>query len=176
MSETSGLRVLLHMCCAPCSTHVIEVLKQEHDIVLFFANSNIAPYEEYQKRLSEAHKIAAMHSLPLVEDRYDHEAWLAAVSGWEQEPEKGRRCTACFRFNLSRAAAYADGHGFDAFTTTLTVSPQKRSADIFAVGEALGAFLRVDFKKQDGFRQSVALSRQQGLYRQNYCGCEFSKR
>ncbi len=168
-------RVLLHVCCAPCATHAIERLRAEHEVVLFFSNSNIHPPEEYERRLAAARSLAARLALPLVVDAYEHAAWRTAVAGLEAEPERGRRCEACFAFNLARAADYARLHGFDGFTTTLTISPHKSSATIFRVGASLGPFLAVDFKKADGFRRGLALSREYGLYRQAYCGCEFSR-
>lgn len=169
-------RILLHVCCAPCATHSIEVLAMDYEVTLFFANSNIAPREEYEQRLAAARDLAARCSVPLVEDHYSHEEWLAHIRGLEHEPERGRRCEACFTFNLQRAAAYANKHGFDCFTTTLTISPHKDTATIFRVGETLGSFLDVDMKKKGGFQRAVQLTRQYGLYRQDYCGCEFSRR
>lgn len=169
-------RLLLHICCGPCSTHSIERLREAYALTGFFSNSNIAPREEYDRRLAEARRWAGSCDVPFVEDAYDHDAWRAAVRGLEQEPERGRRCEACFRYNLGRAARHAREQGFDLFTTTLTISPHKDSALIFRIGEALGPFLAVDLKKQNGFKRSLDLSRQHGLYRQSYCGCEFSLR
>lgn len=169
-------RVLLHVCCAPCSTHAIETLLREYDVTLFFSNANIDPADEYARRLESARQTAGAYDLPLVEDLYNHAAWQQHVAGLEGEPERGARCTKCFEFNLARAADYARTHGFDLFTTTLTISPHKDSRTIFAIGERLGPFLALDFKKKDGFRHSLELSRKHGLYRQTYCGCEFSRR
>jgi len=169
-------RILLHVCCAPCATHAVERLRDEHDVTLFFSNSNIHPRDEYEKRLAQARKLAERTDCPLVEDTYAHEDWLAFVAGLEAEPEKGQRCLKCFEYNLARAAEFAHRNGFDGFTTTLTISPHKSSTDLFRIGAALGDFLAVDFKKRDGFRRSIELSRQYDLYRQGYCGCEFSRR
>ena len=124
--------------------------------------------------------MAAFHSLSLIEDDYEHSSWLETVAGLEDEPEGGERCAKCFEFNLGRAAAYCAANGFDAFTTTLTISPHKNSKKIFSIGEKLAkendvVFLSQDFKKKDGFRQSIELSNKHSLYRQNYCGCEFSR-
>jgi len=152
------------------------VLRRDWDVTLFFSNSNIAPEAEYERRLTAARQLAAAAALPLVVDAYDHAAWLQAVRGLEDEPERGRRCESCFAFSLGRAAAYAREHGFEAFTTTLTISPHKSSPTLFRIGESLGGFLAMDFKKQDGFRRSVEASRRLGLYRQDSCGCEFSRR
>ena len=143
---------------------------------MFFSNSNIDTREEYERRLGEARKLAAAEGVPLVADAYDHADWLRAVAaGYEQEPERGRRCERCYRYNLSRTAGYAAAHGFEAFTTSLTVSPHKPSAKIFAASED-PRFLREDFKKKEGFKLSVKRAAELGLYRQAYCGCEFSRR
>ena len=167
--------LLLHLCCGPCATHPVQLLLRDYRLTLFFSNCNISPAEEYEKRLAGAREVARRHELPLVEDAYDHAAWLAHVRGWESAPEGGDRCRRCFEFNLLRAARHAGEHDFDLFTTTLTVSPHKNSAAIFEIGERLGPFLAIDLKKEDGFRKAVALSKQYGLYRQDYCGCEFSR-
>lgn len=166
--------ILLHVCCAPCATHPSRVLREHYTVVMFFSNSNIHPEEEYRKRLAEARRWARVESLPLIEDRYDHQAWLRHVRRWRKEPEGGRRCDLCFRFNLGRAAEYCKREGLEAFTTTLTVSPHKNARRIFEIGRSLGPFLEMDFKKRDGFKRSIELSGEHHLYRQCYCGCEFS--
>ena len=166
------MKLLLHTCCAPCSTHVIESLKKEHKITLFFSNSNIFPKEEYDKRLENAKKIAKIFDIELIEDEYDHKAWLELVKGLEKEPEGGKRCEKCFEFNLARAARYVENGDFDMFTTTLTISPHKDSDIILNIGKKFKNFLDLDFN--DGFDHSIELSKKYELYRQNYCGCEFS--
>ncbi len=171
-----GKKLLLHVCCAPCSTHAIVEMQKEYEVTLLFSNSNIYPKEEYEKRLAEAKKISKIYGLPLVVDEYDHESWLNEIKGLENEPEKGLRCEKCYEYNLSRTATYAIEHGFDSFTTTLTISPHKDSPTIFRIGKRLGSFLEKDFKKMDGFQKSTLLSKEHGLYRQDYCGCEFSMR
>lgn len=145
---------------------------------MFYANSNIDTAEEFEKRRAAAAQLAVAESVALVADDYDHAAWLREVAaGLEDEPEKGARCAKCFHFNLLRTAAYAAAHGYDAFTTSLTVSPHKVSPVIFAQGDAVGPnFLHVDFKKKEGFKLSVRRAQELGLYRQSYCGCEFSKK
>lgn len=169
-------RILLHVCCAPCSTASVErLLEQGHDVVLFFSNANIHPEDEYRKRLAEAQRLARTMHLELVEDVYDHGAWLEHVRGLENEPERGMRCLKCFEYNLGRTARAMDRLGLSGFTTTLTVSRHKSSKDILAVGEALPGFLAVDFKKKDGYARSIELSQALELYRQGYCGCEFSR-
>ena len=161
-------KVLLHVCCAPCSTHSIEALKKDYEVSLFFSNSNIYPVEEYEKRLENARKAARAYGLELIEDKYDNEEWMNHVKGLENEPEKGKRCAKCFEYNLKRAADYALSNNFELFTTTLTISPHKDSKVIFSIGKMLGNFLDADFKKNDGFKDSIELSRKHGLYRQNY--------
>ena len=142
---------------------------------MLFANSNIDTKEEFDKRLREAEKLAAVDGVKIVALPYDHEEWLREVAaGYEHEPEKGARCARCFRYNLTKAAEYAKAHGFDEFTTSLSVSPHKVSAMIFsALDDPM--FLKTDFKKKEGFKLSVKRAEELGLYRQSYCGCEFSK-
>jgi len=173
--------VLLHVCCGPCSTTVLERLLPRYEVVLYFANCNLDTREEYNRRLEAARRVAAEHDLPLYAAEYDHDRWLRAVSGLEWEKEGGARCDVCFRYRLEQAAAEAKARGLDTFTTTLTISPHKDAAGVARAGR-LGAmkhgvtYLEEDFKKRDGFRKSVARSRDLGLYRQSYCGCEFSRR
>ena len=171
------MNVLLHSCCGPCASACVPRLKEGgHAVTMFFSNSNIDAREEYGKRLDAARKLAAAEGVELVADAYDHAEWLREVAiGFEDEPEKGRRCERCYRYNLARTAAYAAANGFEAFTTSLTVSPHKPSAKIFAA-LAHPQFLKEDFKKREGFKLSVKRAAELGLYRQAYCGCEFSKR
>ena len=167
-------KVLLHVCCAPCAAHPVEDLLNEYEVALYYSNSNIYPKEEYDKRLSFAKQIAGEYNVDLFVDAYDHQEWLEWIKGLENEPEKGKRCEKCFEFNLKRTAAFAKQKKFDFFTTTLTVSPHKSSKKIFAIGEETDIFLTKDFKKKNGFKRSIELSEKFNLYRQNYCGCEFS--
>ncbi|MCU0576435.1 MAG: epoxyqueuosine reductase QueH [Desulfobacterota bacterium] len=170
-------RILLHVCCAPCSTASVERLQEQgYEVVLFFSNSNIHPEEEYLRRLSQARRLAGIMHLELVEDEYDHGAWLTRVRGLEDEPERGRRCLKCFEHSLGRTAQAMKRLGLQGFTTTLSVSRHKSSPDLFAVGRFFEGFVEIDFKKRDGFARSIELSRQLDLYRQGYCGCEFSAR
>ena len=156
----------------------------DYAVTLFFSNSNISPEAEYIKRRDNARILSERYDVPIIEDRYDHEAWLGFVDGNESELEGGRRCPLCFTFNLSRAADYATHHGFALYTTTLTVSPHKPAAVIFRVGREIAQndrsepvrLLEIDFKKKGGFLQSLRLSKAFNLYRQSYCGCEFSRR
>ncbi len=173
-------KILLHICCGPCATACIERLKEQgHEVTLFFCNPNIAPNTEYKRRLDAAKALAEAISVPLTEDyTVTHDDWLnGAANGFEAEPEGGKRCQRCFEFNLSRAAEYAEENGFEFFTTSLTVSPHKRSEMVFSAGKKVGGekFFEENFKKRDGFKRSLVLTEKYGLYRQTYCGCEFSK-
>ena len=171
-------KILVHVCCGPCATSsVLRLLEEGWTPVLYFSNSNIFPYEEFEKRWENLLIVAEHYGLRVIKGDYDHEAWRAWVKGLENEPEHGRRCLRCFRYNLLRAYEKAkEEEGIDHFCTTLTVSRFKRSADIFSMGEDLEGFEKTDFKKKDGFALSCKLAKEMGLYRQNYCGCEFSMR
>jgi len=181
------MRTLLHTCCGPCASACVPRLKEmDRDVTMLFANSNIDTREEFDKRFREAEKLAKADGVKLVALPHDHEEWLREVAvGYENEPEKGSRCARCFRYNLSKTAAYAAEHGFNEFTTSLTVSPHKDSKTIFSIAQDLGslpttnyqlpAFLPIDFKKHEGFKLSTKRAAELGLYRQSYCGCEFSK-
>lgn len=173
--------ILLHVCCGPCATHAAEALAAERPVTLFWSNSNIWPAAEHELRLDAARSLATALGAPLAVDEPDHEAWRTLVAGLEDEPERGRRCLRCFERSFERAADYALAHGFRVFTTTLTISPHKDTEAIFAIGRAVAerhglGFLERDFKKRDGFAQSIRLAKEHGLYRQRYCGCEFSRR
>lgn len=146
-------------------------------MTLYYSNSNIGSAEEYEKRLAEVRKFAEHFGLELIVDPYDHQAWLdwvSTVENFADAPERGARCVRCFAWSLERAATESARRGMT-FATTLTVSPYKNSATIFEVGGQYENFERYDFKKQDGYLKSMRLSQELGLYRQNYCGCEFSK-
>jgi hypothetical protein len=174
-------KLLLHICCVGCGVYASQILKQDYEVILFFYNPNIWPEEEYEKRMIEAEKIAEKFKLELVKGNYDHGKWLEAVRGHEADPERGERCLICYGYRLDRAAAMAKKMGCEFLTTTLTTSPHKNADDVNKMGEQAAEkygikFLKEDFKKCDGFKKSSALSRELGLYRQNYCGCEFSRR
>ena len=178
---TDKPRLLLQSCCGPCSTYVLSYLKQYFDITLLYYNPNIQPRAEYDLRLENQRKVlAAMPEVHILECAYDGEAYNAAVRGLEGEPEGGARCTVCFRLRLEETARLAAEEKFDYFCTTLTVSPHKDAARINTIGRALGeqygvAWLPSDFKKREGYKQSITLSRELDLYRQDYCGCLYSK-
>ena len=175
-------RLLLQSCCGPCSSYVLEYLTQYFEITLLFYNPNIQPEAEYQLRLEHQKKLlAAAHpQVELMACEYDGSAFQAAAQGLESEPEGGARCTRCFRLRLEKTARLARDRGFDYFCTTLTVSPHKDSEHINRIGlelaEAYGvSWLPSDFKKRDGYRRSIQLSKDHDLYRQDYCGCLYSK-
>lgn len=174
------MRLLLHTCCGPCASHCIGVLRElGHDVTLFYSNANIAPAEEYSKRLENVKLLSSCVKVPLIVDETDHGKWLSQVArGFEKEPERGLRCERCFRLSLERTYAAMLKLNFETFTTTLTISPHKHTPTIFAIGRSLDPerFLAINFKKNDGFKHSLELAAQMGLYRQNYCGCEFSMR
>ena len=174
-------KILLHGCCGPCITSPLQRLREEFEVIVYFYNPNIYPEEEYYRRLESARKLSSMWDFELLEGEYHPEIWENAVRGLESEPEGGARCLQCFRMRLKEVCRKAVSLNVMQWTTTLTVSPRKNSRDLFRVGrevtESGGTlFLPIDFKKKNGFLQSVALSREADLYRQNYCGCRFSVR
>ena len=171
----SGL--LLHICCAPCGGGCVARLKEEEDTVpvLYYSNSNLCSEEEFDRRLDSVKILARARDLRLEADPYDHDGWLRAVAGLENEPERGARCDRCFAWSLARTAEKAEALGMD-FTTTLTVSPLKQSRRIFAAGRRFARFREIDFKKKDGYRRSCEIASELGFYRQDFCGCEFSRR
>jgi predicted adenine nucleotide alpha hydrolase (AANH) superfamily ATPase len=171
--------LLLHICCGPCATTVIKRLKNEYKITGFFYNPNIFPLEEYQRRLESVQKLAQASKINILTDIYQHEAFLAAIRGWENEPEGGKRCEVCYRLRLSETALMAKKLGLGTVASTLTVGPNKKAEVINNIGRKVSLplglkFLAEDWKKKDGFKESVAISHLLGLYRQHYCGCEFS--
>lgn len=174
-------KLLLHVCCAPCSTHAINELKKDYDLTLYFYNPNIHKEDEYKKRLNEVKKIALKLDLPLIVGKYNIDKWFRATKGQEKEKEGGKRCSTCFFLRLEDVAKYAKKHKFHAFTTTLSVSPHKNVTIINMIGKRLNTkhcvdFLAADFKKNDGYKKSLELSKKHGLYRQKYCGCIYSLR
>ena len=173
-------RLLLHTCCAPCSPHVVELLRSTFEVSAFFYNPNIHPLEEYQVRLEEMKKFLRTISVELIVGDYDADQWFRLVEGLEQEQEGGKRCELCYRMRLERTALTAQTKGFQYFATTLTVSPHKNAKIINRIGREIKSnpdviFYEADFKKRDGFKKSCELSERHGFYRQNYCGCIYSK-
>lgn len=183
--EKSGERpsLLLHVCCAPCSSHTLTVLYKYFRIMLYFCNPNIAPEEEYVFRLNELKRLVREMGLdiPIIEEDYDSAPFYELAKGLEDLPERGERCKKCIGYRLRKAGEKAKELGCDFFTTTLTISPHKDCAFINEFGGRLQdevgvAYLFSDFKKHEGYKHSIELSRQYNLYRQNYCGCVFSKK
>ncbi len=177
-------RLLLHSCCGPCSSYVLEYLSSYFDITVFYYNPNIAPYKEFVFRAKEQQKL--LKEMPLSSPvsfflgAYDPEAFFALAKGHETEPEGGLRCKACYQLRLRKTAEEAKKGGFDYFTTTLSISPHKDAQALNQIGRQLSEeyqipYLFSDFKKRDGYRRSCQLSAMYGLYRQDYCGCPYSK-
>lgn len=168
--------LLLHSCCGPCASASVERLLEEgRKPLLFFSNSNILTKEEFERREASLARVAEHFHVPLVVDPWDNVSWMDSVEKERNSPEGGARCRLCFRFNLSRTAEAAKEKGLP-FSSTLTISPHKSSSVIFEEGNRLGAFEEHNFKKKDGFRRSLNLSRELDLYRQEFCGCAFSLR
>ncbi|MBE5741812.1 MAG: epoxyqueuosine reductase QueH [Clostridiales bacterium] len=176
-------RVLLHSCCAPCSTAVLERLTPYFDVTVFYYNPNITESEEYYVRLNEQKKFLKTvygEAVPLIEGKYSSREFFVMTEGYEKCPEGGERCSLCFEDRLRQTAKVAKENGFDYFCTTLTVSPHKNSQVINTIGEKMAkeygcSWLYADFKKGNGYKRSVELAKEYDLYRQNYCGCLFSK-
>jgi predicted adenine nucleotide alpha hydrolase (AANH) superfamily ATPase len=199
-------RLLLHACCAPCSSYCLEYLREYFDITVFFYNPNITEDEEYRKRVEEEKRLIAAYNsqidsgnfegmnstdkagkIQILEGNYDPKEFFGAVKGYELCPEGGDRCRICFELRLGETARIAAAEGFEYFTTTLTISPLKNAEVLNEVGEQAAAqinqeygqekviFLPSDFKKKEGYKRSIELSRQFDLYRQDYCGCGFSR-
>ena len=176
--------LLLHSCCAPCSSYVLEYLSEYFRITVLYYNPNISPEKEYKARVEEQKRLIAelpvKHPISFLAGAYEPDAFYAAVKGLEQCPEGGDRCTVCYQMRLREAAEAAKTGGFDYFTTTLSISPLKDAVRLNSIGAALAekyglSYLYSDFKKKNGYKRSTELSAQYGLYRQDYCGCVFSK-
>lgn len=177
-------KMLLHSCCGPCSSAVIMTLKDDYDITIFYYNPNIYPKEEYLHRKSEQIKLIEKlnsegENIKFLDCEYDPENYEKYVCGLENEKEGGARCTKCFELRLEKTAKTAKQNGFDIFATTLTVSPHKNAPLINEIGERISKEVEVeylvsDFKKKDGYKKSIELSKKYDLYRQKYCGCKFS--
>lgn len=178
-------KLLLHSCCAPCSSYVLEYLSKYFEITIVYYNPNISPYDEYKKRLDEQvrliNEMKSVNKIFLLECSYDNEVYEKEIKGLELEPERGSRCLKCYRLRLKYTAKLAKEKGFDYFGTTLSVSPYKSSEVLNRIGEELSCvynipYLYSDFKKKEGYKRSIELSKIYNLYRQDYCGCKYSKR
>lgn len=181
---TGTPRLLLHACCAPCSSYCLEYLSRYFEITVLYYNPNISPREEFLKRFDELSRL--VREMPLqkpvrvVQGEYEPEKFYAAVRGLENVPEGGERCFVCYRLRLEQAARYAAENGFDYFCSTLSISPLKNAQKLNEISSELSAIYKVpnlpnDFKKKGGYLRSIELSREYNLYRQNFCGCAFSK-
>ena len=177
--------LLLHACCAPCSSAVLERLGNIFKITILYYNPNITDKEEYDKRLEEIHKFIekfkTKYKINIIDGRYDKNEFFEMAKGLENEPEKGKRCYKCYNLRLEETAKVAKEKDFDYFTTTLSLSPYKNSNWINEIGENLKdkyqvEYLYSDFKKKNGYKRSIELSKEYNLYRQNYCGCIYSKK
>ena len=175
--------LLLHSCCAPCSSYVLEYLSNYFGITVFYYNPNIYPDEEYEMRVREQQRFIrefpAKHPIDFIEGAYDKERFYEMARGLEAVPEGGQRCFQCYELRLREAGELAKARGFDYFTTTLSISPMKNAEKLNEIGlrlaEELGvAYLCSDFKKRNGYKRSTELSREYGMYRQDYCGCVYS--
>ena len=182
--ETLRPKLLLHACCAPCSSYVLEYLSRYFSIVLFYYNPNISPQEEYEKRVAEVRRL--LQEMPLAGPvtltlgDYEPERFFDLAKGHEAEPEGGDRCTLCYRLRLTEAAQAAKDLACDYFTTTLSISPYKNAEKLNTIGAELAKeygvpYLFSDFKKRNGYKRSIELSREYNLYRQNYCGCVYAR-
>ncbi|QEN05971.1 epoxyqueuosine reductase QueH [Thiospirochaeta perfilievii] len=170
--------VLLHVCCGPCAVGSIPKI-EEHNVTLYFSNSNINSYEEFEKRYETAVTVSNYYKESIIKDKYEHNRWSEHIKGLEGEPEKGKRCLKCFEYSFIQSAKKAKELGIDNFTSTLTISPHKNSKIIMEIGERVAKeyglnYVMVDFCKENGFKLSTDLSKELGLYRQKYCGCEYS--
>ena len=171
------MKIVLHICCGVCAAGAAEKLISEgHQLVGYYFNPNIYPYEEYFKRLKSAENIAQIMNFPMIGTPYRPEKWLEDTAELSQEPEGGKRCEICFRIRLEGTYNYMREIGFDTFTTTLTIGPQKSAETVNRIGKEIGGdkFLAKDFKKQGGFQRATQLAKQSQIYRQNYCGCIYS--
>ncbi len=175
-------KLLLHACCAPCSSYVLEYLNKYFDITIFYYNPNISSREEYEKRLNEEIRFIKEYpfkDVKVISGEYDNSKFEETIKGLENEKEGGPRCLKCYKLRLEETVKYAKKNNFDYFTTTLTISPYKNSDAINEIGSILEKeygvkYLYSDFKKKNGYKRSIELSHIYNLYRQNYCGCVYS--
>ena len=179
-----GSKLLLHACCAPCSSAVLERLSNFFEVTILYYNPNITDKEEYEKRIEEIKKLISLvkykYPITLLEGDYVPEKFFEMAKGLEKEPERGKRCYKCYEMRLEETAKIADKLGFYNFCTTLTLSPHKNANWVNEIGEKLNKeyqanYLYSDFKKKEGYKRSIVLSKEYNLYRQDYCGCIYSK-
>lgn len=173
-------KLLLHACCAPCASGCLDKLIENFEVVLYFYNPNMDTMEEYNKRAKEIERLAERYKIKYIIEEYGSGEFIKNVTGLEKEAEGGKRCVKCFSLRLKKTCEYAENNGYDYFTTTLTVSPLKNAQLINSIGEETAKgkrvkFLPSDFKKRNGYINSIKVSNELNLYRQNYCGCIYSK-
>ncbi len=171
--------LLLHVCCANCATIPIELLQEQFKVKLLWYNPNIYPKREYKKRLKQVKKLKKIYKLKLIKAPYQSKNWFSLTKGLKKEPEGGKRCDVCVKVRLQKAVEIGNKKGFDYFATTLTIGPQKKAEKVNKIGETLAKkydikFYSADFKKKDGFKKSIDLSKKYNFYRQKYCGCIYS--
>lgn len=180
MKNKVNKKIVLHSCCAICSGYPVSFLKDAgYQVVVYFYNPNIFPLEEYQKRLNAQRKLCKAFGVELFEETYSPQEFYEAAKGYENEPEKGARCDKCFELRLRKTAEFAKNRGINTFTTSIVISPHKNFSKLASIGQKIASeygliFEAIDFKKKDGFLKTNQISRDLELYRQNYCGCEFS--
>jgi len=172
-------KLLLHICCAPCSTIPIKRLSDEYEITGYFYNPNIYPEEEYLRRLEEAKRYFKKNKIELIIEKYNPDDFYNKTKGFENEPEKGSRCYLCFELRLEKLKKYTEDNNFKFICTSLTISPHKNHLQVNKAGKnvTLGTdiiFLEENFKKKDGYKESLIISKKECFYRQNYCGCKWS--
>ncbi len=172
-------KLLLHVCCGPCAIYVAQKLSEDYQVTLFFYNPNIYPEAEYQKRLTEVKRWVYKEGFELIEGQFNQDYWLEKVKGLENEPEGGRRCSVCYQMRLEESARYAKENGFDCLATTLTIGRNKKADVINPLGVKVALkfglkFIEEDWKKKGGQEEACRLSKEEDMYRQDYCGCEFS--
>jgi predicted adenine nucleotide alpha hydrolase (AANH) superfamily ATPase len=179
--DTKKKKLLLHACCAPCVTHPVRLLSESYEITAYFYNPNIHPESEFEARKEEILRLGEKWGFEVLPGEYDADLWFEAVRGLEAEPEGGARCAVCYDIRLRKTAELARETGFDLFATTLSISPLKKAEVINEIGKNIQArtgiaYLEANFKKKDGFKLSCQHSKNEGLYRQDYCGCVYSQR
>lgn len=180
LNSTAHRKLLLHCCCGPCSTSVVEFLIKYFDVTLYFSNSNMDTLNEFNKRYENALVVAERFNIPIIIDKYNPDEYNQAILGLEHLGEKSMRCYECYRMRMIRTVKFAKVNNYDLFTTTISVSPHKLSDWINEIGEELSneydiEFLYSNFKLRDGYKKSIILSKEFNLYRQEYCGCIYSK-
>ncbi len=173
-------KLMMHACCANCSLHPYMLLRTQYDMTLYYFNPNIHPRQEYRKRLQDVRSVCQTYRIPLIVGQYQKAKWSKATAGLEEEPEGAKRCMVCFHLRMLETARMAKKMGFEQFCTTLSISPHKDAQTVNLAGNKAAAFFGIrflakNFKKDDGFKKTMQLSKQWNLYRQNYCGCTFSR-